>query len=33
MLCIGGDFNAKIRKEGKRIKGKEDEEPWRNSKN
>jgi len=33
MLWIGGDFNARIGKEGKRIEGKEDEEPWRNFKN
>jgi len=32
MLCIGEDFNSIIGKEGKRIKGKEDEVPWRNSK-
>jgi len=32
ILCIGGDFNARIGKEGKRIEGEEDEEPWRNSK-
>jgi len=25
-LCIGGDFNAKIGKEGKKIEGEEDEE-------
>jgi len=30
IFCIGGDFNAKIGKEGKRIEGKED--LWRNSK-
>jgi len=32
ILCIGGDFNVRIGKEGKRIEGEEDEEPWRNSK-
>jgi len=32
ILCIGGDFNARIGKEGKRIEGEEDEESWRNSK-
>jgi len=32
VLCIGGDFNAKIGKEGKRIEGEEDEEYWRNFK-
>jgi len=31
-LRIGGDFNARIAKEGKRIEGKEDVEPWRNTK-
>jgi len=32
ILCIEGNFNARIGKEGKRIEGEEDEEPWRNSK-
>jgi len=33
ILCIGGgDFYTRIGKEGKRIEGEEDEEPWRNSK-
>jgi len=32
IFCIRGDFNAIIGKEGNRIEGKEDEEPWRNSK-
>jgi len=32
ILCIGGDFNARIRKGGKKIEGEEDEESWRNSK-
>jgi len=32
MLCIVGNFNARIEKEGKRIEGKEDEGPCRNSK-
>jgi len=32
ILCIGGDFNTRIGKEGKRIEGKENEESWRNSK-
>jgi len=32
MLCIGGNFNARIGKEGKRTKGKEDEKSWKNSK-
>jgi len=33
ILCIGGDYNARIWKEGQRIEGKEDVEPWRNTKN
>jgi len=32
ILCIEEDFNVRIGKEGKRIEGEEDEDPWRNSK-
>lgn len=31
MLCIGGDFNARIGKEGKRFEESEEKEKWRNS--
>jgi len=32
ILCIGRDFNAGIRKEGKKIEGEEDKKSWKNSK-